>query len=214
MPPAPPIKKKPGSKPKPKPVSIVGQGFGTGRLHKMALLPDAEREHYTREIILGRMSMEQAGRELGVSGMSVARYVTTIPDDERLAIVAQALHDSRVQTAMKNAAVADQFGDDVDQDLKWVLGELKALFTSAKGDEDKLLQLGTLKEVRQSLMALADLHGKLNKRVDIFLNLNESPQFIKLRQVILTVLDRHPEAKADFLDEMRVLKVIDAAVPA
>lgn len=214
MPPAPPIKKKPGPKPKPKPVSIVGQGFGTGRLHKMALLPDAEREHYTREIILGRMSMEQAGRELGVSGMSVARYVTTIPDDERLAIVAQALHDSRVQRAMKNAAVADQFGDDVDQDLKWVLGELKALFTSAKGDEDKLLQLGTLKEVRQSLMALADLHGKLNKRVDIFLNLNESPQFIKLRQVILTVLDRHPEAKADFLDEMRVLKVIDAAVPA
>jgi len=212
MPPAPPIKKKPG--PKPKTTSIAGQGFGTGRLHKMALLPDAEREHYTREIILGRMSMEQAGRELGVSGMSVARFVTTIPDDERLAIVAQALHDSRVQTAMKNAAVADQFGDDVDTDLKWVLGELKALFQSAKGDEDKLLQLGTLKEVRQSLMALAELHGKLNKRIDIHLNLNESPQFIKLRQIILTVLDRHPEAKVDFLDEMRVLKVIDEAVPA
>lgn len=207
-----PIKKKPG--PKPKTTSIVGQGFGTGRLHKMALLPDAEQEHYTREIILGRMSMEQADRELGVSGMSVARFVTTIPDDERLAIVAQALHDSRVQTAMKNAAVADQFGDDVDTDLKWVLGELKALFQSAKGDEDKLLQLGTLKEVRQSLMALAELHGKLNKRIDIHLNLNESPQFIKLRQIILTVLDRHPEAKADFLDEMRVLKVIDEAVPA
>lgn len=212
MPPSPPIKKKPG--PKPKTTSIAGQGFGTGRLHKMALLPDAEREHYTREIILGRMSMEQAGRELGVSGMSVARYVTTIPDDERLAIVAQALHDSRVQTAMKNAAVADQFGDDVDTDLKWVLGELKALFQSAKGDEDKLLQLGTLKEVRQSLMALAELHGKLNKRIDIHLNLNESPQFIRLRQIILSVLDRHPEAKADFLDEMRVLKVIDEAAPA
>jgi hypothetical protein len=102
----------------------------------------------------------------------------------------------------------------VDTDLKWVLGELKALFQSAKGDEDKLLQLGTLKEVRQSLMALAELHGKLNKRIDIHLNLNESPQFIKLRQIILTVLDRHPEAKADFLDEMRVLKVIDEAVPA
>jgi hypothetical protein len=202
---APPIKKKPG----PKPVSIAGQGFGTGRLHKMALLPDAEREHYTREIILGRMSMEQAGRELGVSGMSVARYVTTIPDDERLAIVAQALHDSRVQGAMKNAAIANEFGDDVDQDLKWVLTELKALFQDAKGDKDKLLQLGTLKEVRSSLMALAEIHGKLNKKIDIHLNLNESPQFIKLRQIILTVLDRHPEAKADFLDEMRVLKVID-----
>lgn len=202
-------------KPTPKPAhSSPGQGFGTGRLHKMALLPDAQREHYTREIILGRMSMEQAGRELGVSGMSVARYVTTIPDDERLAIVAQAFHDSKVQTALQHAAIVNEFGDDTDKDLKWVLRELKALLESASGDDEKVLKLGTLKELRQSLMALADLHGKLNKKMEIHLNLNESPQFIKLRQIILTVLDRHPEAKADFLDEMRILKVIDATVPA
>jgi len=199
----------------PKPAhSSPGQGFGVGRLHKMAMLPDAQRERYTREIILGRMSMEQAGRELGVSGMSVARYVTTIPDEERLAIVAQAFHDSKVQTALQHAAIVNEFGDDTDKDLKWVLRELKALLESASGDDEKVLKLGTLKELRQSLMALADLHGKLNKKMEIHLNLNESPQFIKLRQIILTVLDRHPEAKADFLDEMRVLKVIDATVPA
>jgi hypothetical protein len=194
--------------------SASGQGFGTGRLHKMALLPQDKRDHYTRELILGRISMLQASKELGVSDMAVARFLTTIPDDERLAIVAQAMHDTRVQTAMKNAAVANEFGDDVDQDLKWVLRELKDLFTAAKGDEDRLLQLGSLKEVRASLMALAELHGKLNKKIDIHLNLAESPQFIKLRQIILTVLDRHPEAKADFLDEMRVLKVIDSTVAA
>lgn len=212
MPPAPPIKKKPG--PKPKTTSIVGQGFGTGRKHKLALLPTAEQEHYKKEIILGRMSMLQASRELGISDMSVARWVTTITDEERLAIVAQAFHDSKVQGALKNAAIANEFGDDVDQDLKWVLKQLKALFEGANGDDEKLLKLGTLQEVRASLMALAELHGKLNKKIDIHLNLNESPQFIKLRQIILTVLDRHPEAKADFLDEMRVLRVIDAAVPA
>ncbi len=210
---APPIKKKPGSKPKP--VSIAGQGFGTGRLHKMALLPDDKRLHYTTEIVLGRMSMEQAGRELGISGMSVARWVTTITDEDRLAIVAQHFHDTKVQTALKHAAVANEFGDDVDQDLRWVLRQLKDLFEGAKGDEDRLLQLGTLKEVRTSLMALAELHGRLNKKIDIHLNLAESPQFIKLRSIILTVLDRHPEAKADFLQEMRVLKVLDhVAVPA
>ena len=215
MPPAPPIKKKPGPKPKPKPVSIVGQGFGTGRLHKMALLPDDKRLHYTTEIVLGRMSMEQAGRELGISGMSVARWVTTITDEERLAIVAQHFHDTKVQTALKHAAVANEFGDETSQDLKWVLRQLKALFEGANGDDEKLLKLGTLKELRQSLMALAELHGQLNKKIDIHLNLAESPQFIRLRQIILTVLDRHPEAKADFLDEMRVLKVLDhVAVPA
>ncbi|RGP37577.1 hypothetical protein [Pseudotabrizicola alkalilacus] len=213
MPPA-PTKHKPGPKPKVKGGSVVGQGFGTGRLHKLALLPDDKREHYTREIILGRMSMLQASRELGVSDMSVARFITTIPDEVRLAILAQAFHDTKVQGALKNAAIANEFGDDVDQDLKWVLKQLKALFEGANGDDEKLLKLGTLKEVRASLMALAELHGKLNKKIDIHLNLNESPQFIKLRQIILTVLDRHPEAKADFLDEMRVLKVMDHVVPA
>jgi len=115
---------------------------------------------------------------------------------------------------LQHAAIVNEFGDDTDKDLKWVLRELKALLESASGDDEKVLKLGTLKELRQSLMALADLHGKLNKKMEIHLNLNESPQFIKLRQIILTVLDRHPEAKADFLDEMRVLKVIDATVPA
>ena len=82
-------------------------------------------------------------------------------------------------------------------------------------DDEKLVQLGTLKEVRQALMSLAELQGKLNRKVEISLNLSESPQFIQLRQIILSVLDRHPEAKADFLQEMRVLQVIDAkAVPA
>ena len=202
-------------KPLPKPAhSSPGQGFGQGRLHKMAMLPDDRRQHYVREILLGRMSMDQAGRELEVSGMSVARYISIIPEDEKLAVLAQAFHDSKVQTALQHAAIVNEFGDDTDKDLKWVLRELKTLLESASGDDEKVLKLGTLKELRQSLMALADLHGKLNKKMEIHLNLNESPQFIKLRQIILSVLDRHPDAKSDFLDEMRVLKVIDAAVPA
>lgn len=206
--------KKPGPKPKPKPVSIAGQGFGSGRLTKMALLPKERQDFYKRELLLGRMSMLACGRELGISDMSVARFVATIPDEERLAIVAQEFHDTKVRSALTNAAIVDEFGEDTDRDLKWVLRELKALLESAKGDDEKVLKLGTLKELRQSLMSLAELHGKLNKKMDIHLNLNESPQFIKLRSIILNVLDRHPEAKADFLDEMRVLQVIDARVPA
>lgn len=140
--------------------------------------------------------------------------ITTIPDDERLAIVAQHFHDAKVRSALTNAAIVDEFGEDTDRDLKWVLRELKALLESASGDDDKVLKLGTLKELRQSLMALAELHGRLNKKMDIHLNLSESPQFVKLRSIILDVLGRHPDAKEDFLEQMRVLQVIDARVPA
>jgi len=182
------------------------------RPHKMAMLPDQKREHYTREIVLGRMSMWQASQELEMSDTSVARYITSVPEEDKLAILATAMHDAKVKTAMQHAAIVDEFGDDTDKDLKWVLRELKTLLKGAKGDEDRTMQLGALKELRQSLMALADLHGKLNKKMDIHLNLNESPQFIELRKILLRVLERHPAAKHDFLDEMDKMGVIKEPV--
>lgn len=179
-------------------------------MHKLAMLPKAERDEMVKDVVLGRKSMFQVSQEKGVSDTSVARFMRTVDEQERVAILAQAAHDAKLREATRNAELINEFGEDTDKDLKWVLRELKELLEGAKGDEDRQIQLGTLKELRQSLMALADLHGKLNKKMDIHLNLNESPQFIQLRQIILRVLDRHPEAKADFLDEIRVLKVIEA----
>ncbi len=181
-----------------------------GAMHKLATLPQAKRDEVVKDVVLGRKSMLQVSRELEVSDTSVARFMRTVDEQERVAILAHAAQDAKLAEAKRNAELIDEFGEDTDKDLKWVLRELKDLLQSAKGDEDRQIQLGTLKELRTSLMALADLHGKLNKKMDIHLNLNESPQFIQLRQIILTVLDRHPAAKADFLDEMRVLKVIEA----
>ncbi|MDP2496190.1 hypothetical protein Q8W25_19325 [Shimia thalassica] len=178
----------------------------------MMMLPDAKREHYTREIVLGRMSMFQAGKDLGMSDTSVARYISQLPEEDKLAILATAMHDAKVKTAMQHAAIVNEFGEDTDKDLKWVLRELKSLLEGAKGDEDRVMQLGALKELRQSLMSLADLHGKLNKKMDIHLNLNESPQFIQLRQIILKVLNNHPAAKHDFLNEMDAMGVIKEPV--
>lgn len=87
---------------------------GKSRPHKMAMLPTEKREHYTREIVLGRMSMFQAGKELEIADTSVARYITSLPEDEKLRIVAEALHDSKVKTAMQHAALVDEFGEDTD----------------------------------------------------------------------------------------------------
>ncbi|MET4130028.1 hypothetical protein [Roseovarius sp. MBR-6] len=180
------------------------------RQHKLDQLPKAKRDEIVRDVVLGRKSMLQVSREMLVSDTSVSRFMRTVTEEERLGILAQAAHDSKIAEATRNAALVNDLGEDTEKDLKWVLHELKTLLSAARGDDDKMIQLGTLKEVRQALMSLADLQGKLNRKIDISLNLNESPQFIQLRQIILHVLDRHPEAKADFLKEMHVLQVIDA----
>ncbi len=179
-----------------------------GQQHKIALLPTEQRNEVVRDIVLGRKSMYAVAKEINTSDTSVSRYMATVTEQERLEIIAAAMGEAKMAEVQENADIVNQFGEDTDKDLKWVLRELKDLLKSAKDDDEKVLQLGTLKELRQSLMALADLHGKLNKKMDVHLNLNESPQFIQLRQIILDVLGRHPDAKADFLEQMKVLQVI------
>lgn len=187
----------------------------TGHRHKIDTLPKDVRDKAVQDIVLGRRSTYQVAKDLSerkgfsISITAVGRYMATVTEDERLEIIANAMGEAKMASIQENAKIVDEFGEDTDKDLKWVLRELKDLLQSAKGDEDRQMQLGSLKEIRQSLMSLADLHGKLNKRMEVHLNLNESPQFIQLRQIILNVLDRHPDAKADFLEEMKVLKVLE-----
>lgn len=170
-------------------------------------LPQKKQDAIVRDVLLGRRSMHAIAKSLKISDTAVGRYMHKISEERRIAIVAQCIAESKIADAQEKAGLISDLGADTDADLKWVLRELKHLLESAKGDDDRALQLGALKEVRQSLMSLADLHGKLNKRLDVHLNLNESPQFIQLRKIILTVLDRHPEAKVDFLAEMKELQV-------
>ena len=192
----------------------------TGHRAKIDTLPKEVRDEAVRDIVLGRRTMHRVKEDLckrkgfSITMTAVARYMATVDEEERLEIIANAMGEAKMASIRENAQIVDEFGEDTDKDLKWVLRELKALLESAKGDEDRVMQLGSLKEIRQSLMSLADLHGKLNKRMEVHLNLNESPQFIQLRQIILRVLDKHPDAKADFLEEMKVLKVLEhEAIP-
>lgn len=178
-------------------------------------IPAAKREKMIADIVLGRLTMHAAAKVVGCSDTAIGRYMKTVTEEERLHIIAGAMSKKKLDEAQAAADVMNEFGDDVEKDLKFVLHELKMLLSDAKGDEDRVMQLGSLKELRQALMSLAELSGKLNKKVEISLNLNESPQFIELRKIILRVLDHHPEAKRDFLQEMRTLNVIDAkAIPA
>lgn len=95
-------------------------------------------------------------------------------------------------------------------DLKWVLRELKRILEESKDDEDRVLQLGTLRETHKVLNSLANIFGLVSKKVDVTIDINNSPAVLQIREVILNVLEQHPEAQADFLREMQRLQVIEA----
>lgn len=117
------------------------------------------------------------------------------------------LLDAKVAKQEAAAAALTDERVDIDIGLRRIVSEIDRILQRAKASDDDMLALGSLKEMRTTLLALAKLHGQLSQELTVNVNLNESPQFLTLREMILRVLDRHPEAKADFLGEMQRLQI-------
>jgi hypothetical protein len=51
------------------------------------------------------------------------------------------------------------------------------------------------------------VHGSLRSELTVNVNLNDSPQWLQLRDVLLDVFERHPQAKQDFIERARFLRL-------
>lgn len=162
-----------------------------------------KRDGLDRDLVRG-MSARSVARNYGLHEDSVLRHAKNhLTEDQRREIAVE-IKRERAQ------AVADELNGDrveVDGGLQRIVHEIDALLRRAKADGNDPLALMSLKEMRQTLMSLAQLHGSLRQELTVNVNLNESPQFLTLRELILRVLERHPAAKADFLGEMKRLAI-------
>lgn len=144
------------------------------------------------------------GRNYGLDGDAVRRHAKNHLTEEMRREIAVQIKRDRAQ------AVADELNAErieVDGGLQRIVHEIDALLRRAKADGNDPLALMSLKEMRATLLALAQLHGSLRQELTVNVNMNESPQFLILREMILRVLERHPGAKADFLGEMKRLAI-------
>jgi hypothetical protein len=171
-------------------------------------LTTSQRNQIVVDLANGAISPERVGEKYGFSGNSVRRWWKTVPEDEKMLLVAQDRQRRDVAAKRHAADMIVSDGDDIDNDLRWLIRRLRSAIEGCI-DDDKLLELTQMKEMRQTLMDLAKVRGMFTSKIDVTIDLGSSPQFIMLRQIILRVLERHPDAKMDFVDEMRALKVID-----
>ncbi|QIQ87961.1 hypothetical protein [Erythrobacter sp.] len=156
-----------------------------------------------RDLVAGVTNAEVA-RRYGLKPDAIRRHADNHLDEEQRREITLALRTERAQ------AVADALNEgdvEIHRSLKRVVTEIDSLLQRAKADGNDPLALMSLREMRNALMDLAKLTGTLQNELTVNVNLNESPQFIVLRQMILRVLDRHPDAKADFLGEMQRLQI-------
>jgi hypothetical protein len=156
-----------------------------------------------RDLVRGD-AQRAVARKYGLTPDAVHRHDHNHLTEEMRREIAVELKRERAQ------AVATELNEErieVDSGLQRIVHEIDALLRRAKADGNDPLALMSLKEMRATLMSLAQLHGSLRQELTVTVNLNESPQFLTLRELILRVLERHPAAKADFLGEMKRLAI-------
>jgi len=177
--------------------------------HKVDVeLTKTKRDQLVVDLVTGATTKYAASKEFGMSDNSIKRWFATVPEDEKLILVAKAKQRTEAAQRRDAAGILMSDGDDIDNDLRWLVKRIRSAIEACT-DDDKLLELAQMREMRQQLMDLAKVRGMFSNKIDIAINLADSPQFILLRQIILTVLDQHPDAKADFLLEMQKMQVLE-----
>jgi hypothetical protein len=107
-------------------------------------------------------------------------------------------------------AVADELNGEaveIKSGLARIVRELEAILNRAKARGDDPLALVSLKELRGTLLDLAKVYGSLKSELTVTVNLAESPQWVQLRDILMDVLSRHPQAKQDFIERARFLRL-------
>jgi hypothetical protein len=107
-------------------------------------------------------------------------------------------------------AVADELNSEtveIKGGLARIVRELEAILNRAKARGDDPLALVSLRELRSTLLDLAKVYGSLKSELTVNVNLNDSPQWLALREVLFDVLSRHPQAKQDFIERARFLRL-------
>lgn len=177
-------------------------------------LSEQQRKDMIARIQTGETNANKEADRWSTSRQNVVRYLKTVPESDKLIIAAEYEQKKKEQAARRAAGVIAEVGDDIDGDLRWILEKLRKTIEDAEddADADKLLELAQLREMRHTLESLAKICGLFAQKIDVQIDLNTSPQWMVLRQVLTRVLEHHPAAKMAFMNEMQSLKVIEGEV--
>ena len=113
----------------------------------------------------------------------------------------------------KSAAIDAEINEDqveISGGLQRIVREIDGILQRAKAAGDDGMALTALRDMRQTLMELAKLYGKLREVSTVEVKILEAPQWVQLRAILVEVFNAQPAAGAAFMEKTRHLKLLDA----
>ena len=178
--------------------------------YKLDELPAASQQKIKEDIILGRRSMFEVAKQVGIADTSVARWMRKVSEEERLRIVAK----NRVDGLEGDAAIVNQDRMDVANTYESLARRVEKLISKAEENEDDAFALAAMEGLRKVLKDIATMQGKLATQVNVQVTLSQSPEWITMREILREVCDEVPEAREPLLRRMRkrILSLGDTSV--
>jgi len=146
--------------------------------HEFGFSVDALKRHKAKHLTVDLAGVKAAMEQARDEALEQARQ--------------KELEEAKTEIKQGMAARLENAASFFDQ-LKEVRAKAASLLDQAEEAED-LRAAGTfLKELREQIRLWAELEGKLAAQPQI--TINNNPEWIELRTLILTALDDHPQAK-------------------
>lgn len=163
------------------------------------------RASIERARVLGTLSYAQQEQRYNIKRDAIARHF------DRKHISDQRVKEIMLEAKREKIAEVDaEINEDqteITGGLHRIVRELDQLLKRAKDNGDDGMALASLRELRQTLMDLAKLYGKLREVSTVEVKILEAPQWVQLRAILGEVFEQHPAAGQAFIAKTRQLQL-------
>ena len=175
-----------------------GGNKNSGRRAIIDMRPD--KNEIIKDIVLGRRSMAEIARRLGVDYSTVQRYRDDkITEEMRREIMAE----TRIQGIEADTEIINQDRMDIAMTYESLARRVEKLITKAEQNEDDGFALAAMEGLRKVLRDIATMQGKLAQNLTVNVSLAESKEWVTLRTILQEVCDEVPAAREPLLRRMR-----------
>ncbi|MEP5170949.1 MAG: hypothetical protein ABJQ23_14895 [Shimia thalassica] len=175
-----------------------GGNKNSGRKAIIDMRPD--KNEIIKDIVLGRRTLTDIAKRLGVDYSTVARYRDEkISEEMRRSILAE----TRVASIEADTEIINADRLDVAITYEALAKRVERLITQAEQDDNPAFALSAMEGLRKVLRDVAQLQGKLATNLTVNVSLAESKEWVTLRTILQEVCDEIPAAREPLLRRMR-----------
>lgn len=165
-----------------------------------------KRKTIDRAIVMRQQTLRSIAEGFGLNVYAIQRHRDNhLRAEAKKVIYAEAKQEQEAIESANASAVVKADRLDVIDSLTRLSARVDRLVTQAEKEGEASVALKGMAELRRQIELAARILGDLDSSSKTTVIVAEHPEWLRVRDILFRVLDRHPEAKADFIETAKEL---------